>query len=54
MIDTTLASGTKSGYSFAVCLGHPAGGYAAWTNPVSANQTGVQLLLLRCRMQSCA
>jgi prepilin-type N-terminal cleavage/methylation domain-containing protein len=38
LIDTTLAAGTKSGYSFhAVASG---GSYAAWTNPVTANQTG--------------
>ena len=39
MIDTTLASGTKSGYSFSVA--GSTSGYAAWANPVSANQTGV-------------
>jgi len=39
MIDTTLATGSKSGYSFAVA-GNTSG-YAAWANPISANQTGV-------------
>jgi type IV pilus assembly protein PilA len=39
MIDTTLSTGTKSGYSFSVA--GTVSGYAAWTNPVSANQTGV-------------
>jgi type IV pilus assembly protein PilA len=37
-IDTTLAAGTKSGYSFhAVASG---GSYTAWTNPVTPNQSG--------------
>jgi len=42
LIDTVLASGTKSGYSFrAVPSGsNPAGTYAAWANPITANQTG--------------
>jgi type IV pilus assembly protein PilA len=44
LIDTTLASGTKSGYSFhAVASGSsPAGTYAAWATPITANQTGVR------------
>jgi type IV pilus assembly protein PilA len=42
LIDTTLAAGTKSGYSFAAAVSgsNPAGSYAAWANPVTANQTG--------------
>ena len=42
LIDTTLAAGTKSGYSFrAVASGSsPAGSYAAWANPITPNQTG--------------
>lgn len=42
LIDTTLAAGTKSGYSFgAVASGSsPAGSYAAWAQPITANQTG--------------
>ena len=39
LIDTTLAGGTKSGYTF-----NAAGtstGYAVWANPVSVNTTGV-------------
>ncbi|HEY6302666.1 MAG TPA: hypothetical protein VIX14_06320 [Terriglobales bacterium] len=39
VIDTTLASGSKSGYSFSVA--GSVSGYAAWANPVSANQTGL-------------
>jgi prepilin-type N-terminal cleavage/methylation domain-containing protein len=38
LIDTTLAGGTKSGYSFNAVAS--AGGYAAWANPLTANQTG--------------
>ena len=42
LIDTTLAAGTKSGYSFrAVASGSsPAGSYATWANPITPNQTG--------------
>src|ERR1022692_3485086 len=42
LIDTTLAAGTKSGYSFnATASGSsPAGSYFAYANPVTANQTG--------------
>ena len=39
LIDTTLASGTKSGYTFAAA--GTSGGYAAWANPVTLNTTGV-------------
>jgi prepilin-type N-terminal cleavage/methylation domain-containing protein len=39
MIDTTLSSGTKSGYSFSVT--GSTSGYSVWANPVSANRTGV-------------
>ena len=39
MVDTTLGAGTKSGYSFSVA--GSTSGYAAWANPISANQTGV-------------
>ena len=39
LIDTTLAGGTKSGYTFAASGN--SGGYAAWANPVSLNATGV-------------
>jgi type IV pilus assembly protein PilA len=38
LIDTTLAAGTKSGYSFTAAAS--AGGYYAYANPVTANQTG--------------
>ena len=40
LIDTMLAGGTKSGYSFS--LTGATGTYAAWANPVTANQTGVR------------
>jgi len=42
LIDTTLAAGTKSGYSFteASSGSSPAGSYAAWAAPITANQTG--------------
>lgn len=41
LIDTALAAGTKSGYSFhATASGSPAGSYAAWAVPITANQTG--------------
>ena len=39
LIDTTLASGTKSGYTFAAA--GTSSGYQAWANPVSLNTTGV-------------
>ena len=39
LIDTTLASGTKSGYTFGAA--GTSSGYAAWANPVSLNTTGV-------------
>ncbi len=43
LIDSTLASGTKSGYGFgALASGSaPAGGYATWANPLTQNSTGV-------------
>jgi type IV pilus assembly protein PilA len=42
LIDTTLAAGSKSGYSFAAAVSgsSPAGSYAAWAFPITANQTG--------------
>jgi type IV pilus assembly protein PilA len=44
LIDTQLSSGTKSGYSFGMAntAGTPSGAYAAWANPITANQTGVR------------
>ena len=44
LIDTQLASGTKSGYSFSIAASgsNPAGSYSAWANPITANQTGVR------------
>jgi prepilin-type N-terminal cleavage/methylation domain-containing protein len=44
LIDTTLAAGTKSGYSFqaAASGSSPAGSYAAVAAPLTANQTGVR------------
>jgi len=39
LIDSTLASGTKSGYNIAAA--GTSGGYAAWANPVTLNTTGV-------------
>jgi type IV pilus assembly protein PilA len=44
LIDTQLASGTKSGYSFSANSsgGPPAGTYATWANPLVPNQTGVR------------
>jgi type IV pilus assembly protein PilA len=42
LIDTTLAAGTKSGYTFeATASGsNPAGSYYASASPITANQTG--------------
>ena len=44
LIDTQLASGTKSGYSFhaTAAAGTPAASYAAWANPLAQNTTGVR------------
>jgi len=44
LIDSTLASGTKSGYTFAAMAsgGTPAGSYYAYANPLSSNSTGVR------------
>ena len=44
LIDTTLASGTKSGYTFQLAGSgtNPVGSYSANANPVTANQTGVR------------
>jgi type IV pilus assembly protein PilA len=44
LIDTVLAGGTKSGYSFTMGSygGTPAGSYEADAAPTSANQTGVR------------
>ena len=39
LIDTTLAGGTKSGYTFNAA--GTSAGYAVWANPVSVNTTGV-------------
>ncbi len=39
LIDTTLAGGTKSGYTFNAAGN--SGGYAAWANPLNLNVTGV-------------
>jgi len=39
LIDSTLASGTKSGYTFGAA--GTSGGYAAWATPVTVNTTGV-------------
>ena len=40
LIDTTLASGTKSGYTFAAA--GSSAGYAVWANPQHVNTTGVR------------
>jgi type IV pilus assembly protein PilA len=40
LIDTTLASGTKSGYTFGAA--GTSSGYAAWATPVQVNTTGVR------------
>jgi type IV pilus assembly protein PilA len=43
LIDTTLSSGTKSGYTFAMgSSGTPVSAYAVWANPVTENSTGVR------------
>lgn len=44
LIDTTLAAGTKSGYSFqaAPSGSNPAGSYQVVAAPLTANQTGVR------------
>jgi prepilin-type N-terminal cleavage/methylation domain-containing protein len=43
LIDTTLAAGTKSGYTFSYSSsGTPLSSYSVWGNPVVANQTGVR------------
>jgi type IV pilus assembly protein PilA len=44
LIDTQLASGTKSGYSFQITgvSGTPAGNYQAIGAPITANTTGVR------------
>jgi type IV pilus assembly protein PilA len=44
LIDSQLASGTKSGYSFNVAVTgtNPATNYAVWTNPLTQNTTGVR------------
>jgi type IV pilus assembly protein PilA len=44
LIDTQLASGTKSGYSFQITgvSGTPAGNYQAIGTPITANTTGVR------------
>src|ERR1039458_2215242 len=40
LIDSTLASGTKSGYTFNAA--GTSGGYAAWATPVTVDTTGVR------------
>jgi type IV pilus assembly protein PilA len=44
LIDSTLAAGTKSGYTFkaAVSGSAPAGAYYAYANPLTSNSTGVR------------
>lgn len=44
LIDTQLASGTKSGYSFSAAAsgGPPASAYQVVATPLTANQTGVR------------
>jgi type IV pilus assembly protein PilA len=44
LIDSTLAGGTKSGYTFGAVGsgGTPASTYAAWANPLTSNSTGVR------------
>jgi prepilin-type N-terminal cleavage/methylation domain-containing protein len=43
LIDSQLASGTKSGYTFAVSAsGTPASSYQAYANPQTQNTTGVR------------
>ncbi|MGA9801952.1 MAG: prepilin-type N-terminal cleavage/methylation domain-containing protein [Terriglobales bacterium] len=40
LIDSTLAAGTKSGYTFSAA--GTSGGYAVWATPVTVNTTGVR------------
>jgi type IV pilus assembly protein PilA len=44
LIDTTLSSGTKSGYTFHLAggTGTPVSTYALWGNPLTVNSTGVR------------
>jgi prepilin-type N-terminal cleavage/methylation domain-containing protein len=44
LIDSTLAGGTKSGYSFVVVASGsaPTGSYYAYANPLTSNSTGVR------------
>jgi prepilin-type N-terminal cleavage/methylation domain-containing protein len=44
LIDSTLAAGTKSGYTFKTVGsgGPPSGIYYAYANPITANSTGVR------------
>jgi type IV pilus assembly protein PilA len=43
LIDSQLASGSKSGYTFhATAAGTPASSYSAWANPQTQNTTGVR------------
>jgi type IV pilus assembly protein PilA len=44
LIDTALASGTKSGYSFSISgvTGTPASTYQMFASPIAPNQTGVR------------
>jgi prepilin-type N-terminal cleavage/methylation domain-containing protein len=43
LIDTQLASGSKSGYTFGISAsGTPASSYQAWANPQTQNTTGVR------------
>ena len=44
LIDTQLAGGTKSGYTFAITgvTGSPASTYQFYANPLTPNQTGVR------------
>jgi prepilin-type N-terminal cleavage/methylation domain-containing protein len=44
LIDSQLASGIKSGYTFTVTAsgGPPASSYMAWANPQAVNTTGVR------------
>ena len=44
LIDTALAGGTKSGYSFSITgvSGSPAGAYQMFASPLAPNQTGIR------------
>jgi prepilin-type N-terminal cleavage/methylation domain-containing protein len=45
LVDSTLAGGTKSGYTFVAAAsgsGTPTGSYYTYANPVTANSTGVR------------